>query len=147
MFAARSGLEQPLTQSFEDFAPTVFYTKRMLQVFAEEHKVALFCDFAATPAKGMCSCMAVPTLRPPLRCATQTLLRKCCLYGFHHQHTSFLADCHFSMDKSKEAAAPEVVSKEFRIMESHTTDANFFGPTAFGPYQEYLHAPLWELTR
>lgn len=54
-------------------------------------------------------------------------------------------DCHFRMDKSKEATARSVVCTEFDIMESYTIEASFYGPgssEAFDTSRSDLHMLL-----
>jgi len=126
--------------------PTVFYTKRMLQVFAEEHQVAFFCDFHGHSCKRnvfMYGC-SKPATTFDYRKANVSAKILPLVLSSANKLVSW-ADCHFRMDKSKEATARSVVCSELNIMESYTIEASFYGPAsneAYDPPRTDLHMQL-----
>lgn len=126
--------------------PTVFYTKRMLQVFAEEHQVAFFCDFHGHSCKRnvfMYGCSKTATCFETRKANVVAKVLPLVLSSTNRLIS--WTDCHFRMDKSKEATARSVVCTEFNIMESYTIEASFYGPgssEAFDSPRSDLHMLL-----
>ena len=126
--------------------PTVFYTKRMMQVFAEEHEVAYYCDFHGHSSKRnvfMYGCSKPATCFESRKMNVSSKLLPLML-STANRLVSW-SDCHFHMDKSKEATARAVVCTELGILHSYTIEASFYGPEhseAFEPSRPDLHMSL-----
>jgi hypothetical protein len=111
--------------------PTIYYCKKMIEVFNERHKVTLFCDFHGHSRKRnvfMYGCCVKSSnmydMRKNLlaRMIPALLSRRTKLFSYK--------DSHFRMHKSKESSARIVVYKEFGIPNSYTMEATFYGPSS-----------------
>jgi Zinc carboxypeptidase/Cytosolic carboxypeptidase N-terminal domain len=108
--------------------PTIYNTKKMIQVFNEVHKIQLFCDMHGHTRK-----------------------RNVFMYGCSYKNNDYLAqrknhcvkvipilmesnkffkysDCHFRMESYKMSTARIVVYSEFDVLYSYTMEASFYGP-------------------
>lgn len=111
--------------------PTIYYCKKMIEVFNERHKVTLFCDFHGHSRKRnvfMYGCCVKSSnmydMRKNLlaRMIPALLSRRTKLFSYK--------DSHFRMHRSKESSARIVVYKEFGIANSYTMEATFYGPSS-----------------
>lgn len=120
--------------------PTVYYTKRLIQYFSEQHELALYCDMHGHSMKKnvfMYACRAEPqdkTANALIRLMPKLLARSNKLFSY--------PDCHFRLEASKQATARVVIFKELGVLNSYTLEASFYGPQTkaqlldFGPVTE-----------
>ena len=109
--------------------PTIFYTKKMIEVFAEDHKLMMCCDMHGHSKKRnvfMYGCaiksMDCLTLR-------KNLMAKVIPVMLNQKNKFFtFKDCHFRLEKSKMSTERIVVYNELNIPHSYTIEASFFGP-------------------
>ena len=113
--------------------PTLYFTKRLVQVLSEEREVALVCDLHGHSVKKkvfMYGCkhsqfeLADRKRNAMVRLLPLLLSRNCDFFSYKN--------CHFRMEKSKEATSRVVFFKELEIERSYTLEASFFGPLADG---------------
>ena len=109
--------------------PTIYYTKKMIEVFGEHHKILLFCDMHGHSKKNnvfMYGC-AVKSLDCVI--VRKNLLAKTIPVAMNKRSKFFtFRDCHFRIEKSKISTARIVLYNDFEITHSYTMEASFFGP-------------------
>ena len=109
--------------------PTIFYTKKMVEVFSEDHKLMMCCDMHGHSKKRnvfMYGC-AIKTMD----CLTlrKNLMAKVIPVLMHEKSKFFtFKDCHFRLEKSKMSTERIVVYNQLEIPHSYTIEASFFGP-------------------
>lgn len=109
--------------------PTIYYTKKMIEVFSEHHTLLMCCDLHGHTRKRnvfMYGCaiksMDCLTLR-------RNLMAKVIPVEMSKRSKFFtFKDCHFRLEKSKNSTARIVLYKDFNITHSYTMEASFFGP-------------------
>ena len=109
--------------------PTVFYTKRFMQYFSEEHEIALYCDMHGHSMKKNMF-MYANCLKPTdmqgrntnvlIKMVPRLLSKTNKLFSFKESH--------FRIEPSKLSTARVVVFKELNIPNSYTLEASFYGP-------------------
>jgi hypothetical protein len=109
--------------------PTIFHTKKLVRVTAEERKVLLYCDLHGHSRK-MNSFTYGCTYKgyefesrrknAMLRLIPLLMSRECPLYTYK--------DCRFRLEKSKESTARIVLFKEYHIMNCFTLESTYYGP-------------------
>ena len=123
--------------------PTIYYTKKYLQVFKEMHKCLMFCDMHGHGTKRnvfVYGCNEKPT---DLEQHKHNLLARLVPYMLSKVNglVSY-RDSRFRVQKSKESTARIVVYRQFGIASSLTIEASFYGPTsheAFSGPRNDLH--------
>lgn len=109
--------------------PTIFYTKKMIEVFSEDHKLMMCCDMHGHSKKRnvfMYGC-AMKTMD----CLTlrKNLMAKVIPVVMNEKSKFFtFKDCHFRLEKSKMSTERIVIYNQLEIPHSYTIEASFFGP-------------------
>lgn len=109
--------------------PTIYYTKKMIEVFSEHHNLLMCCDLHGHTRKRnvfMYGC-AIKTMD----CLTlrRNLMAKVFPVEMSKRSKFFtFKDCHFRLEKSKCSTARVVLYNDFNITHSYTMEASFFGP-------------------
>jgi murein tripeptide amidase MpaA len=108
--------------------PEVFYTKRLITVFSEQHETAVYVDMHGHSAKKdvfMYGCNCPDTLSNQSR--SNVLIRTLpIVLGLKNDLFEF-SSCHFRLEPSKAATARIVLFEELEILGSYTLEASFFG--------------------
>jgi hypothetical protein len=109
--------------------PTIFYTKKMIQVLNETHPVTLFCDMHGHSRKKNVFMYGCNEKGSEFEIYKKNLLAKFIpvLLAGENKLFSF-NDCHFRIEKDKLSTARIVVFRELNIFHSYTIEASFFGP-------------------
>ena len=115
--------------------PTIYYTKKMMQVFGESHSISMFCDLHGHATKRNifmygCKSTAFEDKRKNILAKVIPVLM-----GEQTDLFSF-KDSHFRMEKCKESTARIVVYKEFGVVNSYTMEASFYGPESISAFPE-----------
>ncbi|CAG9333763.1 unnamed protein product [Blepharisma stoltei] len=116
--------------------PTIFYTKKMLQSFSETHEVMLYCDLHGHSTKRnvfMYGCSIKSYESSDKR--KNLLARMVPILMEKNQFFSY-NDSRFKMEKSKESTARIVVFRQFKIINSYTIEASFYGPETLEPFED-----------
>jgi Zinc carboxypeptidase/Cytosolic carboxypeptidase N-terminal domain len=117
--------------------PTIYYTKKHLQVFSETHECLLFCDLHGHSIKRnvfFYGCNLNP-LEPDQ--AKKNIMAK--LIPFILSKKNKLVsykDSKFRMQKSKESTARIVAYKQLGIINSLTIEASFYGPSDLASFKD-----------
>jgi len=124
--------------------PTIYYSKKMMEVFAEKHEVLMYCDLHGHGRKQNIFMYGCAVRTDDVFEKRKNLLAKVIPVLLAHKNPMFcFKDCHFRMEKSKESTARIVVFREFGVAHSYTMEASFFGPkesSAFGNnYRGNMH--------
>lgn len=109
--------------------PTIYYTKKMIEVLNERQTVALFCDIHGHSRKHnvfMYGCSVRPTELIDQR--RNFLAQLIPVLMTMRQDVFSYRDCRFVMEKSKAATARIVMYKDLGIINSYTLESTFFGP-------------------
>lgn len=109
--------------------PTIYYAKKMIEVFGEQHKIMMSCDMHGHSKKRnifMYGCAKKSTDCLEVR---KNIMAKVVPYvmGLKSKFFNF-RNCHFRIEKSKASTARIVICSEFGIVHSYTMEASFFGP-------------------
>mmetsp|Transcript_43510 Transcript_43510/g.41984 ORF Transcript_43510/g.41984 Transcript_43510/m.41984 type:complete len:190 (-) Transcript_43510:2307-2876(-) len=111
---------------------TVYYTKQMIQNFAKERELVIFCDFHGHSRKKnvfMYGCIANPNdkdasqLNQVIQCVPESVCQTCSIFNFK--------DCKFACEKEKETTARIVLFRELGILNSYTLECTFYGSDLF----------------
>ena len=109
--------------------PTIFYAKRFIQMFSEEHELAMFCDIHGHSMKKnvfMYSCCVLGNRFEDKR---KNILIKLIPILMSEKNKVFsFPDTRFQLEKKKESTARIVVFKEMNVLNSYTFEISFFGP-------------------
>jgi hypothetical protein len=108
--------------------PEIFYTKRLLQMLAEDRKVLLFCDLHGHSAKNdafMYGCKTFGIGHSNSR--SNALIRVFPALMAQHSPNFRFKSCLFRMERAKQSTARIVVFKEFSISNSFTLETSFKG--------------------
>lgn len=119
--------------------PTVYYCKKLIQMFSEDHELIMYCDMHGHSMKKnvfMYACnyksntFSVDDNKTNIfiRLIPYLLSRKNPLFSYE--------SCHFRMEKFKETTARIVNFKEFNILASYTLEASFFGSDFQDPMKD-----------
>ena len=119
--------------------PTVYYTKKLMQVFSEDHEIALYCDMHGHSMKKnvfMYACSSKSQNFSVEEKKTNIFIRLV-PYLLSKRNPFFSYEsCHFRLEKFKESTARIVNFKEFNIFASYTLEASFFGCEAPEPVND-----------
>lgn len=109
--------------------PTVFYTKRFIQYFSEEHEIAMYCDMHGHSMKKNMFVYANCIKSLDLQARNTNVLIKMVprLLSKANKMFSF-RESHFRIEPSKLSTARVVAFKELNIINSYTLEASFYGP-------------------
>ncbi|CAG9326951.1 unnamed protein product [Blepharisma stoltei] len=123
--------------------PTIFYAKKMIEVFNEKNEIIMCCDMHGHSKKKnvfMYGCNVKSYEAIPQR---KNLLAKVIPLLLSRKNKCFsYFDSHFRMEKSKFSTERIVVYNEMGIAHSYTLEASFFGPRsskAFDNFQGDMH--------
>lgn len=109
--------------------PTVFATKKMMQVLHETHPISLFCDMHGHSRKKNVFMYGCNERGQDFELHKKNLLAKFIPVVLAGDNKLFsFNDCHFRLEKDKMSTARIVVFKELEISHSYTIEASFFGP-------------------
>ena len=105
--------------------PTIYYSKRLIQMISEEHELVLFCDMHGHSMKRNvfvygCTDKQDRKRNTLIKLLPLLLQQKNRIFSFH--------DSHFRLEKSKEATARIVIYRELNVANSYTLEASFCGP-------------------
>lgn len=108
--------------------PEIFYSKRLFEVFREDHKVLLFCDLHGHSAKKnafMYGCRLRGSNWSVGR--SNALIKVFPALMAQHNKAFNLKDCRYRMERSKQSTGRIVVFKELGISNSFTLECSFQG--------------------
>mmetsp|Transcript_25116 Transcript_25116/g.44018 ORF Transcript_25116/g.44018 Transcript_25116/m.44018 type:complete len:893 (-) Transcript_25116:460-3138(-) len=108
--------------------PEIFYTKRLFQVFNEDHKVLLYCDLHGHSAKKnafMYGCRHRGVNWSVGR--SNALIKVFPALMAQHNAAFSLQECKYRMERSKQSTGRIVVFKELGINNSYTLECSFQG--------------------
>lgn len=110
--------------------PTIYYCKKLIQMFSEEHEIVMYCDMHGHSMKKnvfMYACNYRANTFSVDENKTNIFIRLVpYLLSKRNQLFSY-ESCHFRMERFKEATARIVNFKEFGVLASYTLEASFFG--------------------
>ena len=113
--------------------PTIYYCKQLVRNFCEERQVTLFCDYHGHSRKMNAFTYGCTYKNTDFDGFKQNSVLRLFPLLLSQASPSFsFKDCHFRLEKCKEATARIVVFKEFEIMNSFTLEATFYGADSFG---------------
>lgn len=111
--------------------PTIFYCKRMIQVFCEEREVVLFADFHGHSIKKEVFAYACCYKRCDVYRVKENLLIRLVPFLMSKENKFFsFEDSHFRVERSKMGTGRVVNFKENKILTSYTIEASFFGSSS-----------------
>lgn len=108
--------------------PTVYFAKQTLKFMSEEREIALYCDLHAHSTQKnafMYSCAFLPSEFDHLH--KNSAVRVVPLLLSQRNRDFSYKSSHFELEKNKEGTARIVVFKEFKVAQSFTCEASFFG--------------------
>lgn len=106
--------------------PTIYYSKRLVQMVSEEHELVLYCDMHGHSMKRNVFVYGCTDKTDRKR---NTLIKLVPLLMQQRNRIFSFEDSHFRLEKSKEATARVVVYREFNVVNSYTLEASFCGPS------------------
>ena len=107
--------------------PTIYHTKRMMQVFSEQHEIALFCDFHGHSYQRNAFLYGCSQSFFQLSDRKANIISKMIPLLLNERNTNLAWNqCSFSHDRTKESTARLVVYNEFRVINSYTLEASFY---------------------
>lgn len=108
--------------------PTIFYTKKLIEIFSEEREVALFCDFHGHSIKKDIFAYACSYKRCDIYKVKENLVIRLIPYILSKVNPLFsYNNSHFRVEQSKISTGRIVNFKEYKILNSYTIEASFFG--------------------
>ena len=109
--------------------PTVYYTKKFMQYFGEEHEIALYCDMHGHSMKKNMFVYAnsLNSIQEDGRNTNILIKLVPKLLAKVNKLFSF-KDSHFRIEPCKLSTARVVVFKELGVVNSYTLEASFYGP-------------------
>ena len=111
--------------------PTIYCTKKLVKILAEEREVALFCDFHGHSIKKNIFTYACTYRNHNSIKNKQNILIRLIPYLLSRINPNFsYPDSHFRTEKSKQATARVVNFKENSILTSYTLEASFYGSSS-----------------
>lgn len=109
--------------------PTIYSTKRMIQVFAELHEIALFCDFHGHSYRRNAFLYGCTQSFMQLADRKANFIAKMVPLLLSERNSAVSwSNCSFRQDRFKESTARLVVYNEFKVVNSYTLEASFYGP-------------------
>lgn len=109
--------------------PTIYFTKRMMQVFSESHEISLFCDFHAHSSRRNAFMYGCTQSFLQLADRKANLMAKMVPLLLCERNSALAwSHCSFRQDRLKEATARLVVYNELQVVNSYTLEASFYGP-------------------
>jgi len=109
--------------------PTIYFTKRMIQIFGESHEIALFCDFHGHSYRRNAFMYGCTQSFMQLADRKANLMAKMVPLLLSERNPALAwSHCSFRQDRLKEATARLVVYNEFKVVHSYTLEASFYGP-------------------
>lgn len=110
--------------------PTIYYAKRLFQMFSELHEVVLYCDMHGHSMKKNVFMYACGRKGTDPDTARANILTKMIPMMLAQTNKIFsVKDTKFRLEKSKESTARIVMYKELGILNSYTLEASFYGPS------------------
>lgn len=121
--------------------PTIFYTKKMIEVFSEERELAMFSDLHGHSIKKDVFAYACCYKRCDIYKVKENLLIRLVPYLLSKTNPLFsYENSHFRVEKSKTGTGRVVNFKEHKILNSYTIEASFFGSS--NPKAHYTTSDL-----
>lgn len=109
--------------------PTIYHTKRLVQMMAEEREVAMVCDLHGHSIKRKVFMYGCRKNKDEAGAAkTNALIKLIPLMMSRKSDIFAMRSCHFKVRKAKEATSRVVFFKELGIDRSYTLEASFYGP-------------------
>lgn len=111
--------------------PTVYYTKKLIQMFSEDHEILMYCDMHGHSMKKnvfMYACDYKSSDFGLEDRKTNIFIRLIPFLLSKRNRLFSYESSHFRLEKFKETTARIVNFKEFNILASYTLEASFFGP-------------------
>jgi len=116
--------------------PTIYYAKRLFQMFSELHEVVLYCDMHGHSMKKNVFMYACGRKGVDPEIARANVLSKMIPMMLAQTNKIFsVKDTKFRLEKSKESTARIVMYKELGILNSYTLEASFYGPSHMAALQ------------
>jgi hypothetical protein len=110
--------------------PTIYYAKRLFQMFSEQHEVVMYCDMHGHSMKKNVFMYACARKGVDPDIAHANILSKMIPMMLAQTNKIFsVKDTKFRLEKSKEGTARIVMYKELGILNSYTLEASFYGPS------------------
>ena len=110
--------------------PTVYWSKRFMQTFAEEHNVVMYCDMHGHSNKKNIFIYGCKEYGVGLEEKRSNVLMKLVPFLLKRKNKLFsLSDSKFRMEKYKENCSRIVAYRQLGISNSFTIEASFYGPT------------------
>ena len=106
--------------------PTIYHSKRLIQMVSEEHELILYCDLHGHSMKRNVFVYGCTDKTDRKR---NTLIKLVPLLMQEKNRIFSFTESHFRLEKSKEATARVVVYREFDVANSYTLEASFCGPS------------------
>jgi hypothetical protein len=108
--------------------PTIFFTKKLIQIFSEEREVVLFTDFHGHSIKRDVFAYACCYKRCDVYKVKENLLIRLIPFVLAQMNPFFsYENSHFRVERSKMGTSRVVNFKENKILTSYTIEASFFG--------------------
>ena len=108
--------------------PTIYYAKKMIQVFSEIHEIKLVCDMHGHTKKFNAFMYGCCRTQMDIFNAKSNLLAKTIPYKMFKLNNFFsLKDSHFRIEQDKLSTARVVLFSELNIPHCYTMEASFFG--------------------
>ena len=118
--------------------PTIYHSKRLIQMVAEEREVVLFCDMHGHSMRKNVFVYGCSERQDRKRAALVKLVPLL----LHQRNRIFsFQDSRFRMEKAKEATARLVAFREMNILNSYTLEASFCGPAHSAALENRNPAP------
>ncbi|CAG9319713.1 unnamed protein product [Blepharisma stoltei] len=109
--------------------PTIFYAKKMIEVFKEKHELMMFCDMHGHGKKKNVFMYGCGVKSYDMIDMRRNLLAKVIPHLLNKKNSLFsYNDSRFRCEKSKVTTARIVVYSQFEVSHSYTMEASFFGP-------------------
>ena len=126
--------------------PTIYFTKKILEIFSEEREIAMFCDLHGHSIKKNAFMYACSYLKPDSSKFKRNIFLRLIpfLLSKHNPYFSY-ENSHFRMERSKQSTARIVSFREFKILASYTLEASFFGCDKLTELNKEHHLDEFEL--
>ena len=110
--------------------PTVYYAKRLFQMFSEVYEVVMYCDMHGHSMKKNVFMYACGQKGSDPQISKSNILTKMIPMMLAQSNKIFsIKDTKFRLEKSKQSTARIVMYKELGVLNSYTLEASFYGPS------------------
>ncbi|CAG9328180.1 unnamed protein product [Blepharisma stoltei] len=110
--------------------PTIYYAKRFIKMFSEDHELVLYLDMHGHSMKKnvfmYCCCSQGKEMEDR---KTNVLIKLVPLLLSEKNKIFSFKDSKFRMEKSKESTSRIVLFKELHLLNSYTLESSFYGPS------------------